>query len=189
VQPPFPTRSLSDAEFREGVVTVSHALRAGYAWDAGVAIGAYLEGLKAGKILGRSCRRCGRVLVPPRMYCEQCFRPTDAWVEVPPTGRVATFSVCSVTWDMRPLTVPELPAVIELGPPGPAGPGPFPGILHTLGEVDPSTVSIGMAVEAVWKPAGEREGSILDIRHWRPTQRGPRSSMLLAGRADEKKRV
>ena len=166
---PFPTRSLSDAELREGVVTVSHALRAEYAWDAGVAIGAYLDGLRAGRILGRTCRRCDRVLVPPRMFCEQCFRPTQGWVEVPATGRVATFSVCYVTWDMQPLVLPELPAVIELGEGrAEAGVGPHPGILHRLGGVDPDDVSIGMRVRAVWKPAREREGSVLDIRYWRP---------------------
>ena len=32
----------------------------------------------------------------------------------------------------------------------------------------PEDVSIGMAVEAVWKPVGERTGSILDIAHFRP---------------------
>jgi uncharacterized OB-fold protein len=165
--PPYPTRSLSDAELREGVVGVSHALRAEYAWDAGVAVGAYLDGLKAGRILGRTCRRCGRTLVPPRMFCEQCFRPTDGWVVVPATGRVATFSVCYVTWDMQPLVLPELPAVIELGDPA-AGAGPRPGILHRLGAVDPDDVEVGMAVRAEWKPARERKGSILDIRYWRP---------------------
>jgi uncharacterized OB-fold protein len=156
---PFPTRSLSDSEFREGVITVSHSVRAEYSWDAGVAIGRYLDGLKEGRILGRECRVCGRVLVPPRMFCEQCFRPTDRWVDVAPTGTVNTYSVCYVTWDMRKLMVPELPAVIELQ----SG-----GIMHKLGGVEPGDIHIGMPVEAVWKPPGERRGSILDIAHWRP---------------------
>ena len=160
---PFPTRSLSDSEFREGVITVSHSVRAEYRWDAGVAIGRYLDGLREGRILGRECRVCGRVLVPPRMFCEQCFRPTDRWVDVAPTGTVNTYSVCYVTWDMRKLTVPELPAVIDLGPDAGAG-----GILHKLGGVEPGDVQIGMRVEAVWKPSEERQGSILDIAHWAP---------------------
>lgn len=159
MQPPWPTRSLSDAEFRTGVVTVSHAVRAEYRWDAGVAIGRYLDGLREGRILGRECRVCERILVPPRLFCEQCFRPTDRWVEVPDEGVVNTFSVCHVSWDMRRLEVPELPAVIELS----SG-----GMLHKLGGVEPADVVIGMAVRAEWKPRSQREGSILDIRHWRP---------------------
>jgi len=59
--------------------------RARYAWAAGIAISAFLEGLKRGKILGRKCVGCDRVLVPPRMFCERCFRPTDEWVELPGT--------------------------------------------------------------------------------------------------------
>jgi uncharacterized OB-fold protein len=166
---PFPTRSLSDKEFRESVITVSHSVRADYSWDAGVAIGRYLDGLKEGRILGRECRVCGRVLVPPRMFCEQCFRPTDRWVDVAPTGTVNTYSVCYVTWDMRPLTVPELPAVIELGDAQGAPQGAlYGGILHKLGGVEPGDVHIGMPVEAVWKPPGERVGSILDIAYWKP---------------------
>jgi hypothetical protein len=37
-----------------------------------------------------------------------------------------------------------------------------------LGDVDPQQVHIGMKVQAVWKPPAEREGSILDIKHFRP---------------------
>ena len=57
-----------------------------------------------------------------------------------------------------------------------AGASPGMGIMHLLGEVgdDINTilgrVKIGMNVEAVWKPASEREGSITDIRYFRPTE-------------------
>jgi uncharacterized OB-fold protein len=46
------------------------------------------------------------------------------------------------------------------------------GFLHTLGEVEPDAVTIGMKVEAVWKPVGERTGSILDIAYFRPRSDG-----------------
>jgi hypothetical protein len=97
------------------------------------------------------------------MFCEQCFRPTDRWVEVEDTGKVNTFSICWVSWDMQPLEVPELPAVIEID-----GASPGIGIMHKLGEVDPDAVRVGLEVEAVWKPEGKREGSILDIEYFRP---------------------
>ena len=161
--PPHPTRPLTAAQFHDEVIAVEHAVRAEYAWDAGVAIGGYLRGLGEGRILGRRCRRCERILVPPRMFCEHCFRPTDDWVEVGQTGTVNTFSICHVSWDMQPLDVPELPAVIEID-----GASPGMGILHKLGNVDPAEVRVGMHVRAAWKPAGERSGSILDIRFWEP---------------------
>lgn len=154
-------RGLSETEFRSAVGAVEHAVDARYEWDTGVAVGRFLEGLREGRILGRSCSVCERVLVPPRMFCERCFRPTDAWVEVEATGTVQTYSVCHVAWDMRPLDVPELPAVIAID-------GSDGGFLHVLGDVDPADVALGMPVEAVWKHVGEREGSILDIAYFRP---------------------
>jgi len=163
--PPQRTRgpvSMSDDEFRSGIA-VEFAVEARYAWDAGVAIGGYLDGLKEGKILGRSCHGCRRILVPPRMFCEQCFRPTDEWVPVEDTGTVNTFSLAYITWDMRELTTPDIPAVIDLD-----GASPGIGIMHKLGDVEPEAVHTGMRVRAVWKPAAEREGSILDIAYWAP---------------------
>jgi acetyl-CoA C-acetyltransferase len=161
--PPYTTggHPLSDAEFRSAVGAVDHRLGAKYSWDAGVAVGRFLDGLQAGKILGRECRRCERVLVPPRMFCERCFRETDAWIEAEHTGTVQTYSICHVSWDMQPLDPPEIPAVVAVD-------GSDGGFLHMLGEVEPDEVRIGMEVEAVWKPVGERIGSILDIAHFRP---------------------
>jgi uncharacterized OB-fold protein len=156
---------LNDAEFRTAVGAVDFAVDARYAWDTGVAVSRYLRGLKQGQILARKCPQCRRVLVPPRMFCEQCFRPTDRWIEVEDTGVVNTFSLCYVSWDMRPLEIPEIPAVIEID-----GASSGIGFMHKLGEVDPDQVHVGMAVEAVWKPEGEREGSILDIRYFRPRE-------------------
>jgi hypothetical protein len=166
--PPLETlgpTSLTDREFRGAVGAVDFEVDARYAWDAGIAVGGYLRGLRRGVILARECRRCRRVLVPPRMFCEQCFRPTDRWLQVQDTGRVNTYSICYIRWDMEPLKEPEMPAVIEID-----GASPGIGFMHLLGEVDPDDVSVGMAVEAVWKPEGERTGSILDIRYFRPRE-------------------
>jgi acetyl-CoA C-acetyltransferase len=156
---------LSETEFRSAVGAVEHHVDARYAWDAGVAVSRFLSRLQEGRILGRACSNCERVLVPPRMFCERCFRETDRWVEVESTGVVQTYSVCHVSWDMRPLDVPEMPAVIAID-------GSDGGLLHRLSGVDPDDVRIGMPVEAVWRAVGERTGSILDIESFRPRGAG-----------------
>jgi uncharacterized OB-fold protein len=168
---------LTDREFREAVGAVDFAVRARYAWDTGVAVSRFLRGLKAGRVMARECRRCRRTLVPPRMFCEQCFRPTDRWVEVADTGRVNTFSICYIRWDMERLEDPEIPAVIEID-----GASRGIGIMHKLGEVAPDDVSVGLEVEAVWRPEAEREGSILDIRYFRPRDRRVRTEGRGTGR-------
>jgi uncharacterized OB-fold protein len=76
---------------------------------------------------------------------------------------VNTFSLCYVSWDVRRLRQPQIPAVIEID-----GASPGVGILHVLGEVRPKEVKVGMRVRAVWKPPAKRVGSITDIAYWKP---------------------
>lgn len=160
----FPGTPLSEKDFEKGRILFTEWVpKAQYAWDAGVAISRYLAELKAGRLIGRRCWACRRVMIPPRMFCEHCFRPTDEWVYLQDTGTVRTFSLCYITWDMRELTEPQIPAVIEID-----GASKGMGILHLLGQVDPKAVHIGMQVKAVWKPAEERAGAITDIRHFKP---------------------
>ncbi len=160
----FPGVYLRESDFSEKKILFNEwTPNAQYAWDAGVAIGRYLAELKEGRLIGVRCNKCRRTVIPPRSFCEWCFRPMDDWVYLPDTGTVNTFSLCYVTWDMRYLTEPEISAVIDID-----GTKPLVGIMHMLGDVDSDAVHIGMKVQAVWKPAEEREGSILDIRYFGP---------------------
>ena len=155
---------LHSTDFHEGrVLFETWDPNTQYAWDAGVAIGRYLHELRAGRLIGRSCPECRRILIPPRMVCEACFCATDRWVPLRDTGTVLTFSRCYVTWDMIKLEEPQMPAVIEID-----GASPGMGIMHMLGEVDPHSLEIGMRVQAVWKPLEERSGAITDISYFRP---------------------
>jgi uncharacterized OB-fold protein len=62
---------------------------------AGKAASRFLIGLRDQAHLQASpCERCGKVRVPPRSYCEDCFVPTsDDWVTVGPEGVLRTFSI------------------------------------------------------------------------------------------------
>lgn len=139
-----------------------------YTWSAGVAIGTYLEGLRKGQLLGVRCRSCKRTMVPPRMFCEECFKTVDEFVPVQDTGTVNTFALCYIKTDASRQKRPQIPAVIEID-----GASKGMGILHLLGEVRPADVKIGMKVKAVWKPARERKGDITDIRYFKPMETAP----------------
>jgi uncharacterized OB-fold protein len=155
---------LSESDFKERKILYTRDVpRLEYAWDTGIAIGKYLSGLKEGKILGVKCPKCNRTLVPPRIFCEICFIDINEWVQLEDTGVVNTFSISYVTWDMKKLTMPEIPAVIEIN-----GASKGIGIMHLLGEVNPKDVKIGMRVKACWKPEKEREGAITDIKYFTP---------------------
>jgi uncharacterized OB-fold protein len=166
----YPGTPLSEADFREGKILHNFdELKGDFAWDTGIGIGKYLTGLKNGIIMGSLCLTCTKIVVPPRIVCEWCFNPMDEFVPLADTGTVNTFSLCYVTWDVKRLKVPELPAVIQLDGAASLSSGPIMGgIMHMLGEVDPKKIHIGMRVQAVWKSPDEREGSITDILYFKP---------------------
>ncbi len=162
-------KNLKEDAFKDGKVLFEmYEPDLEYAWDNGKAIGRYLAELKNGRLIARKCNKCGRIMVPPRMFCELCWRPTDEWVYIKDTGVVNTFSICYIHFDasrLKPGEQPYIPAVIELD-----GASPGMGILHLLGGVDPKKVKIGMKVKAVWKKPADREGSITDIMYFKPTR-------------------
>jgi len=162
--------ALKESDLKDGkVLTTNWKPKAEYTWSAGVGIGYFLNQLKEGKLVGRICYECGRIMVPPRMFCEECFRPNDEWVELEDTGTVNTFAICYIATDASRVKKPNLPAVIEID-----GASEGMGILHLLGEVDPKKIKIGMKVKAVWKPKKDRTGDITDIMYFKPLSTGRR---------------
>ncbi len=158
---------LSDKDLKQNrVLSVRWVPKLQYAWDNGIAIGRYLAELKNGRIIARKCHGCRRVMIPPRMFCELCWRPTDEWVYVQDTGTINTFVVSHVDWKASRVPKGEryfTPAVIEID-----GASPGMGLLHHINEIEPYDIKMGMRVKAVWKPARQREGAITDIKYFKP---------------------
>ena len=160
----LPGTPLEETDFKsDKFFLTSYQPNLKYRWDAGVAISRYLDELKQGRLIARRCDGCKRVMIPPRMFCERCFRPTDDWVQVKDTGKILTFSLCYVSWNVTRLTEPEIPAVIGID-----GASEHMGILHKVKHPAPREVHVGMALRAVWKAPEARTGSITDIDYWEP---------------------
>ena len=160
----LPGTPLEESDLKsDKVFLTSYQPNLKYRWDAGEAISRYLDELKQGRLIARRCEGCKRVMIPPRMFCERCFRPTDDWVQLKDTGRILTFSLCYVSWNVTRLTEPEIPAVIGID-----GASENMGILHKVKHPRPREVCVGMALRAVWKAPEARTGSITDIDYWEP---------------------
>jgi acetyl-CoA C-acetyltransferase len=145
-----------------------------YAWDNGMGLTTYLSGLRQGKITASRCSKCSRVMIPPRTFCELCnLHPVHDYCELQDTGTVMSFTKSHVNWDssMLPDGQVNVFAVIAID-------GAFEnmGLVHRLKEIGPDDVKIGMKVKAVWKKEKDREGSILDIEHFRPLKKGEKTS-------------
>jgi len=111
------------------------------------------------RIMGTRCPKCNRVYVPARSICGDCFVQIDEWIEVSNKGTVLSYAIDYETKCPQPVEPPIVYGIIQLD-------GADTGLVHMLGEVDPEQLRIGMRVQAVFK--AEREGSILDIKYFKP---------------------
>lgn len=72
----------------------------------------YYEGLKAGKLLGLKCRKCGAITVPPKVNCLQCSGADLEVTELSGLAEIKTFTVIRVA--PEGLEAPYVVALAEL---------------------------------------------------------------------------
>jgi len=72
----------------------------------------WFAALANGKLLATKCRSCGYATPTPRGACMECGSETD-WVEIPPEGKVHTFTVCHFGAEAFLKETPFVLAMIE----------------------------------------------------------------------------
>jgi hypothetical protein len=116
-----------------------------FLYTSGVGGEAFCKGLKEGRILGTRCGKCGRVYVPTRSFCEECFVALDNSEEVGPDGVLHSYTKVDGQW----VGAIELSGATSLM---------FHRLSSRRGEPD-----IGAPVRAVFVAKNKRRGSINDI--------------------------
>ena len=147
---------------KEPVKYVEATVHLPYHYVAGDYKAAYLRALKDKRILGGRCSKTGKVFVPPVVASPESFAPIEELVELPGRGVITTFCIVNIPVIGRNLELPYVAASIALD-------GAAVSMFALILECKPDEVRMGMRVEAVWKPDGEREGSHEDIQYFRPT--------------------
>jgi uncharacterized OB-fold protein len=147
---------------QEGIKYVDATVFLPYHYVAGDYKARYLRALKDKKILGSKCSKTGKVFVPPVIASPESFAPCDELVEVAHRGVITTFCIVNIPVIGRDVELPYVAASVALD-------GAAISIFAMIQECKPADVRMGMRVEAVWKPDGEREGSHDDILYFRPT--------------------
>jgi uncharacterized OB-fold protein len=56
----------------------------------------FYKHVSQGKLVGGKCRKCGKVHLPPRPLCDNCFSKDFEWVQLPKTGKLLTYTVIHV---------------------------------------------------------------------------------------------
>ena len=143
-------------------LALSGSIQINYEWTMGIAGSRFFTELRDNKrIMGTKCPQCGQVMVPPRIFCEECFVDAEEWVEVGTQGELITFGDTYLSTDGSLLDEPWMLGIVRLD-------GADGGLIHYIGEAKPEDIAIGMRMEAVF--ADQRKGNIRDIRYFRPVK-------------------
>jgi uncharacterized OB-fold protein len=131
-----------------------------YLWWVGETGTDFLNAIKdEKKIMGRYCPQCDMTFIPPRKVCGRCFSEDMTWKELSSQGTLVTYTVPNYKEDIHPLPAPFAFAIVKLD-------GADTGLAHLVADFKEGDLKTGMRVEAVF--ADERQGSIMDIRYFRP---------------------
>jgi uncharacterized OB-fold protein len=138
-----------------------------YEHAAGETVSKFLTELRDhGRVLGRCCPDSGRVLAPPRAFCEQSFVDTDEWVELGPDGHIESFTIVPNKLGAGPET-PYAIAYVQLDGADTAMVNLLKGINLNDTEAAAKRLEVGTPVTTVFKPPDEREARITDF-HYEP---------------------
>ena len=107
------------------------------------------------KILGTKCKKCGKVWMPPRVNCSDCYEDTD-WVELQPSGVILTSTIAWFTTSAFIKNVPYAMAFIKLDE---ASTGMLQGVFSE--NLVPSKIKRGKRVKAVFNK--NRQGRMTDF--------------------------
>ncbi|MFB0561843.1 MAG: Zn-ribbon domain-containing OB-fold protein [Candidatus Lokiarchaeia archaeon] len=112
------------------------------------------------RIMGIRCPSCGRVMVPPRDFCERCYVTASEWVECKPEGVLESFTIVAEQFEGLP-EPPYVIAYVKLD-------GSDTAMVNFLEGVDLSNIqeaakklNLGSRVKVIFKD--ERRGGINDF--------------------------
>jgi uncharacterized OB-fold protein len=146
--------------------TIRNDVALPYRWALGRTWARFFDGLKEEKILGTKCAECGKVFVPARTFCPECFKDMAEWVEVKPEGKVVTWTLVKAKYYGQIKEPPYIVATIQLA-------GTDCGFHHFIGGIDLADfkkvrqkLKRGAKVKAVWSV--EKKADIYDISQFVP---------------------
>lgn len=105
----------------------------------------FWEAAKERRLTACQCANCGHFRMPPSPFCPECQSTEKNWPDLPGTGTVFSFAICS----RDPKTGEEfvyVPAVVSLDGTDDAR------LISNLGGINAEDVTIGMKVAIDWNP-------------------------------------
>ena len=85
--------------------------------------------LTQGKLMAGKCTRCGKIHLPPRPLCDNCFSQEFEWMEVSGKGKLLTYTVIHIAPPQFQAMAPYAVGIVQLEN-GLKIPGMISGVAH-----------------------------------------------------------
>jgi uncharacterized OB-fold protein len=74
----------------------------------------FYKNINQGKLLGAKCLKCGKMHLPPRPLCSECFSNDFEWSEIPTSGRLLTYTIIHIAPTQFQSMAPYATGIVQL---------------------------------------------------------------------------
>jgi hypothetical protein len=74
----------------------------------------FYKHINQGKLLGGKCKKCGKVHLPPRPLCDDCYSTDFEWTEIPTKGKLLTYTVIHIAPTQFQSMAPYAMGIVQL---------------------------------------------------------------------------
>lgn len=153
---------LKKVNTNSGIKSVEGSFPIYFTYTAGRAGSVFFQNLKnEGVLTGARCKKCGKVFLPPRIYCENCFEEIEEFVKLGSEGEIESWTLVKNDSYGNSLKEAVIVGVIKIT-------GSDGRIIHKIRLKNGEKPLIGMKVVAKLKPPQERKGNMEDIEYFSP---------------------
>lgn len=146
----------------EDIYVTKGMVRAEFDFWVGVPMDKFYDGLENKKFVGNKCPKCGKVFLPPRKVCGDCFVKNTEYIDLPETGILKNFTVTTYKIQERKTRTSRKDIMVGLVQIDGADTAMIVPLINTEAE----NLKEGMKVKVVWNK--RLKGHPNDIKGFEP---------------------
>jgi len=74
----------------------------------------FYRNINQGKLLAAKCLKCGKIHLPPRPLCSECFSKDFEWSEIPTSGKLLTYTIIHIAPTQFQSMAPYAMGIVQL---------------------------------------------------------------------------
>jgi len=82
--------------------------------QASFTIEQFYGNINQGRLLGAKCLKCGKVHLPPRPLCSDCFSKDFEWCEIASSGKLLTYTIIHIAPTEFQSLAPYATGIVQL---------------------------------------------------------------------------